>query len=92
MASGAIVIASDQTTAALDRIEDSRSGFVHRANDAADLAKTIHRALDLAPAGRQKLRYAARTSAESWPTALGVRIISDLLNGNTATLAKTVAA
>jgi glycosyltransferase involved in cell wall biosynthesis len=81
MASGAIVIASDQTTAALDRINNGNSGFLHCCDDAADLAKTIGRALELSPANRQNLRSAGRASAESWPTARGVQIISELLKG-----------
>lgn len=92
MASGGVVIASDQTAGALDRIRDGVNGFLHRCDDVADLGRAIDEAIQRSPADQHAIRVAARASADAWPTARGVEIINGLLNGRTSVPENSVAA
>jgi glycosyltransferase involved in cell wall biosynthesis len=79
MASGAIVIASDQTAAAVDRVSDGVNGFLHASGNVNSLAACISNALRLGSDEKTSIRVRARQTAESWPTSRGVHIISELL-------------
>jgi glycosyltransferase involved in cell wall biosynthesis len=46
MACGAIVVASDQTAAALDRIDNGVNGFLHASNDVNGLSSRIIQAME----------------------------------------------
>lgn len=65
MASGLPVIGSDQAGSVLDRVQETKSGFVHRDGDVKDLAAKISYAFlnqdMLSPMGLE-----ARRSAEEW--------------------------
>lgn len=78
MAAELVVLASDKTCAALDRIVHGANGFLHRAGDASDLAAQIERIANdrksMAAIGR-----AARTTAMTWPVQRGVEIFRTLL-------------
>jgi glycosyltransferase involved in cell wall biosynthesis len=81
MAAGMVVLASDATCAALDRIELQVNGFIHRAGDFGQLAAQIRDLLE----NRDKLTRmgpAARRTAEQWPLSRAVTLIMHLLEGS----------
>lgn len=79
MACGAMVVASDQTAVALDRIENGVNGFLHASDDVNGLSSRIIQAMSLGTAKRYDLSVAARQAVEAWPTSRGVHVISRLL-------------
>lgn len=77
MASGLPALASDRTGAALDRVHDGTSGFIHPAGDVEALAGHIGRLL-ADPALRLRMGDAAGAVAAQWPIARGVQTILSL--------------
>jgi len=71
MASGSVVVASDATAAALDRIVPGQNGFLHRREDVRHLARILQEILSN-PDRLQPVRQAARLAAESWPVERGI--------------------
>ncbi len=84
MAAGLVVLASDVSGSALDRVEHGRNGFLHRAGDDEELAIQIARAYrhrnDL-----HKIGQRARDTSEEWPVERGVRTIRELVGCTTTT-------
>jgi hypothetical protein len=74
-----MVIASDQTAVALDRIENGVNGFLHGSDDVNGLSSRIIQAMSLSTAQRYDVSVAARQAVEAWPTSRGVQVISRLL-------------
>lgn len=79
MACGNLVIASDHTCAAIDRISDGHHGFIHVSEDVDSLEQAIRRVMRLSAADQTRVRAAARESAEQWPTARGVEVFRSLV-------------
>jgi glycosyltransferase involved in cell wall biosynthesis len=79
MACGNLVIASDHTCAAIDRISDGENGFLHTSEDVADLERAIRQVMSLSAADQARVRAAARRSAEQWPTERGVEVFRRLV-------------
>lgn len=78
MAAGLAVVASDATSAAVDRISDGRNGFLHAAEDHEALAAAICRALHDRNA-LMGVRAEARLTAERWPLSKAVTIVREAL-------------
>ncbi len=78
MAAGLVVFASDDSGAALDRIEHGVNGFLHSAGDAEELARQLLEALGstfrLVEIGRR-----ARATAEEWPVERGLAAVRQLV-------------
>jgi glycosyltransferase involved in cell wall biosynthesis len=79
MACGSLVIASDHTCAAIDRITDGENGFLHTSEDVASLERAIRRVMQLSAADQARVRIAARRTAEQWPTERGVEVFRSLV-------------
>ncbi len=77
MASGVIVIGSDATGVVVDRICNGVNGFVHRSDNANDLASRIEEIRENWD-GMQQVRIAARVAAEDWPASRGVELIASI--------------
>jgi len=78
MAWGLPVLASDQTMAAVDRVRQGESGFIHPVDDVAVLAE--HISYFLADPGRvRQMGAQARKTAEQWPVSRCTRTIINLL-------------
>lgn len=78
MAAGRVVLASDVTFAALDRIEDGINGLIYRAGDPEVLATKIEWCF--ANAGRlRQLGHEAMKTAAQWPVSRGVNIVKETL-------------
>lgn len=78
MAMQLVVLASDVTYAATDRIEHGINGFIHRAGNVDELAEQICFLLqnpDLMP----QIGRRARDTAELWPVRRGVNIIREMV-------------
>lgn len=80
MASGALVIASDGTAAAIDRIRHGENGFVHGSDSVEALEATILEVLRHSGERLEHIRREARHTAEQWPFAVAVNAISELLS------------
>jgi glycosyltransferase involved in cell wall biosynthesis len=80
MAAGKVILASDVTCAALDRIEEKINGFIHPAGDVKILAAHIIFFLDC-PAAVSKMGQEARKTAQKWPINTGVNIIRSISMG-----------
>jgi glycosyltransferase involved in cell wall biosynthesis len=80
MASGLVVLASDVTCAALDRIEHSINGFIHPAGDVQSLAEQIEFLLRN-PCRFDEIGHKARVTAEIWPISRGVQIVKSIIAG-----------
>jgi glycosyltransferase involved in cell wall biosynthesis len=79
MAAGMVVLASDVTGAALDRIKHGANGLIHRAGDVDDMVKQLISVIsDVEQASLMGLR--ARETAERWNISAGLQIIETLLN------------
>lgn len=78
MSWGLPVLASDQTMAALDRVVQGRSGFIHAVGDMSALSDHIKYFLD-DPTRISLMGRKARNTAENWPLSRCVRPIVDLL-------------
>jgi glycosyltransferase involved in cell wall biosynthesis len=79
MAAGLIPIASDQTGAALDRIEPKVSGFLHKAGDSESLAHALREVVKLSPEQKNRMEVAARERGALWPTTRAIRTVKGLL-------------
>lgn len=79
MASGLLVLASDETGAALDRIQHGYNGLIHRAGDVAQLADQVGWCLRH-PGALHEMRAHARKTAGEWPVARGVKMIEKLMS------------
>jgi len=77
MAAGLVVLASDVTCAALDRIEHGVNGYIHNAGDVKELAVQIGELMD-DPARLAIMGQRARSTAERWPLERAVRLIREL--------------
>lgn len=77
MAAGLVVIASDATTAAVDRIRNGENGFLHRAGDMEHLYSQLIGVLNMKELGT--IRREARRTAEQWDGSVAVGIIKTLL-------------
>jgi glycosyltransferase involved in cell wall biosynthesis len=78
MAVELVVLASDATCAAKDRIEHGVNGFIHRAGDVNALSEQLsfllHNPDSIAKVGRR-----ARDTAELWPVERAVRTIREAI-------------
>jgi glycosyltransferase involved in cell wall biosynthesis len=81
MAAGKVVVASDDTGAAVDRIVSGENGFIHRSGDVEDLASAIQRVIALAPGSVRSLQERARESARLWAADKAVETFRRLLDG-----------
>jgi len=79
MASGSVVIASDLTAAAADRIRDGENGLLHAAGNADSLAQAIGRAAETPAGERLDMARRARDVAEQWPPSRAAAILRGLL-------------
>jgi len=82
MAAGLIVIASDQTGAAVDRVEHGASGFLHRAGSAEDLANVLSCALSLSSDRLEQMQALSIAAGMAWPSSRAVRVIKELANNS----------
>lgn len=80
MAAGLVVMASDVTCAALDRIDHGVNGFVHRAGDVAELATQIGKVFENHMV-IYEVGLRARFTAEQWPIDRAVKIIRAVIRG-----------
>ena len=78
MATGLPVLGSADTMAALDRIEDGVSGFIHRTEDVEQLTEHMIKIFS-DPEISARMGLAARRQAEEWPPERGVEIIKDII-------------
>jgi len=79
MAASLVVLASDVTFAALDRIEDGVNGFIYKANDVEELTKKINWCFG----NKDKLTEIgnlAKLTANAWHVNKGVEIIKGVFN------------
>ncbi len=72
------VLASDQTMAAVDRVQHGESGFIHGVGDIAELSKHMRYFLN-DPAQIALMGARARQTAEQWPASQCVQTILDLV-------------
>ncbi len=74
MVNGVVVLASEETCAAKDRIDNGRNGFMHRMGDVETI---VHQLATLSADRHMLLRMslAARQTAEEWPPGRGVEIL-----------------
>ncbi|MDD3473509.1 MAG: glycosyltransferase family 4 protein [Syntrophaceae bacterium] len=79
MAAGCVVMASDKTCAALDRIHNGENGFIHYANDITCLSDQI-KSLIINPKKIREIGLRARKTAELWPVKRGIQIVTGILN------------
>ena len=78
MAAGCVVLASDVTCAAIDRIQNGENGFIHPAGSVERLAEQI----EWLYVNREKLfsiKSRARATAHEWPVDRGVSIIKQMV-------------
>jgi glycosyltransferase involved in cell wall biosynthesis len=78
MASGLIVIASNQTGAAMDRIQHGSNGLLCEAEDVASLRAAIGLVVNMKQSERLKMGSSARDTAEQWPVVKMIDTISAL--------------
>jgi glycosyltransferase involved in cell wall biosynthesis len=79
MAASMVVIASDTTYAALDRITDGENGYLYRTNDVDHLRDKI----EVVMAHPEKIKptaMKARAKAEEWPLSRALTIIKALVS------------
>lgn len=78
MAAGLVVLASDRTGAALDRIDHACNGFIHPAGNIAELARQIERILH-DPRSIVEIGMRAQATAKLWPLDRAASIIIEML-------------
>ena len=83
MASGLPVLGSDLTFAALDRVEEDKSGMIHVAGDYRQLASQME-VLVLNPERCLKMGAEAQAVSRSWPLARAEKILRQLMEGGNA--------
>jgi glycosyltransferase involved in cell wall biosynthesis len=83
MAAGCVVIASDRTAAAWDRIRHAENGFLFdlHETDPTTLVDAIQLALNLSPKSIEVIGEEARRTALLWPAEVGVQILHSALAG-----------
>lgn len=74
MAAGMVVMASDATCAARDRIKHGFNGFIHNAGNVGALSSQISWVLSHQQQ-LQSIKLEAKNTAEQWPVSRGVSII-----------------
>jgi glycosyltransferase involved in cell wall biosynthesis len=79
MAAGMVVLASDITYSALDRINNGINGFIHKAGDIIELSAQISNLLKN-PGIMSPIKSAARNTAEDWPVGRGIRTIKEIIS------------
>jgi glycosyltransferase involved in cell wall biosynthesis len=79
MAGSMVVIASDTTYAALDRITDGENGFLYRTNDVDHLRDKIETVM-AQPEIIKPMATKARAKAEEWPLSRAQNIIKTLVS------------
>jgi len=78
MAAGLVVLASDVTCAATDRIEHGLNGFIHHAGDVNELSEQLSFLLRN-PDSIPNIGGRARDTAELWPVERAVTIVRDTI-------------
>jgi len=79
MASGSLVIASDLTCAALDRIENGNNGIIYKARDNHELSNIFSKVL-IEPEIIYELGSSALVTANNWKLERSVRIIDKVVD------------
>jgi glycosyltransferase involved in cell wall biosynthesis len=79
MAAGLVVIASDKTYAALDRITHGQNGFLYPTGNIDELSKKIQRVADH-PECIEVMGKRARAKAEEWPLTRAHEILKTLIS------------
>jgi glycosyltransferase involved in cell wall biosynthesis len=79
MAASMVVIASDTTYAALDRVTDGENGFLYRTNDIDHLREKIELVM-AHPEIIKPMAMKARAKAEEWPLSRAQNIIKTLVS------------
>lgn len=79
MSCGMMVIGSEKTGAVVDRIDNGRNGFIHKDQDARDIADKICEAI-ADPRRFYEIRTKARSTALQWPIIKGVEIIKKAID------------
>ena len=79
MASALIVIASDQSGSAVERIENGVSGFIFKDNDVAGLAECIINVFRCKINELEATSKAARATSKKWDVSYNVNIIKGVL-------------
>ena len=79
MASGCLVIASDSTMAAVDRIRHGCNGFIYPATDRSSLTDVLIRVLQLTEAEQRAIRNNARATAVEWGAARAASTLTALI-------------
>lgn len=77
MATGLVVLGSDVSGSALDRIEPGVNGLIHRAGDWKSLAAQICQVVE-DPLMREEMGRRARITAEAWPLERGIALVRDV--------------
>ena len=77
MAQGLPILASDKTMAALDRVKDGTSGFIHQTGNVEQLTKHMNQLISN-PSLVKKMRKESRKMAEKWPPSFGVKILKGI--------------
>ena len=92
LACGLPVLASDQTMAALDRVIEGESGFLHAANDEAALCCAIETFLQLSEQKRLDMGRAARRSALTWTADRALETVDQLISESCNRVARELVA
>ena len=79
MASSLIVVASDKSGSAVERISDTVNGFLFRDNDSAGLAEIIIDIFRSNIHALEDISKAARATAEKWDVSYNVKIIREVV-------------
>lgn len=82
MACGTLVLASDSSGSAVDRINDGINGFIFKTRSQPDLVEKLARISNMNASARQIVRDAARATAEQWSCEYHVLLIHDLLKNS----------
>lgn len=80
MAAGCIVLASDVSGSAVDRIQNGKNGFLHRAGDWEQISEQLSAVLFNIEEHRV-IGANARKTAELWPVERGVETIRNVTHG-----------
>ena len=77
MAHSLPILASDQTMAALDRVKNGYSGFIHQTGNVDQLSAQMELLISKRLLTK-KMRKKSRMTAEKWRPSVGVKIIKDI--------------
>jgi glycosyltransferase involved in cell wall biosynthesis len=78
MASGLVVVGSEATVAVLDRVRNGENGYLHQSDDSGGIARIIAEVL-AQPEQANRVKLAARKTAEDWPISRGVALVKTIL-------------